>query len=320
MEWTGSELHRKVGKYDVTAKVTRRIKQAGGAMEESTDCFSVPFVINDDDECNLPVGHAMRHKCHESAFCVNTVGGYQCECRKPPASSSSEAWALSLLSSSCPLSATSDCCSTDDCKADFVCPVDPCGANGGSDCDAKSGAKCVSDVFEDGSGATYKCQCPSGLYGNGHVCNPGDSIPNPKVGFDGLPTEATRTANFCGCTKPSVDQCAGFPTCEAKNTACTIAADGKGPPTCECKPGYVDTPEHGCVDETPPTLKLRCDQNNDGVMKLKQGDNYEEVRRGHEEGGDEETTTGGLHEPTMCKPHDICSGPEQRFSQALSDY
>jgi hypothetical protein len=175
-------------------------------------------------------------------------------------------------------------------------------------------------VFEDGSGATYKCQCPSGLYGNGHVCNPGDSIPNPKVGFDGLPTEATRTANFCGCTKPSVDQCAGFPTCEAKNTACTIAADGKGPPTCECKPGYVDTPEHGCVDETPPTLKLRCDQNNDGVMKLKQGDNYEEVRRGHEEGGDEETTTGGLHEPTMCKPHDICSGPEQRFSQPLSVY
>ena len=277
MEWTGSELHRKVGKYDVTAKVTRRIKQSGGKMEESTDCFSVPFVIHDDDECSLPVGHTMRHKCHESARCVNTIGSYECECQPPSTvTTASDAWALSLSSSSCPLSSsTSECCATDDCKADFVCPVDPCGPNGSSDCDIETGATCVSDVFSDGSGAHYSCKCPSDLYGNGHVCSPGDAVPNPKVGFDGLPTDATKSANFCGCTKPSVNQCAGFPTCEKKNTQCRTKEDGSSP-TCECKNGYVDTPEHGCVDETPPTLKLRCDPNNDGVMKLKQGDNYEE--------------------------------------------
>lgn len=46
---------------------------------------------------------------------------------------------------------------------------------------------------------------------------------------------------------------------------------------CACKPGYVDNDDgYGCVDETPPVLKLRRDPNGDGILRLKQGDVYQE--------------------------------------------
>ena len=44
---------------------------------------------------------------------------------------------------------------------------------------------------------------------------------------------------------------------------------------CACKPGYVNNQDgYGCVDESPPVLKLRPVDGQ--VMKLKQGDFYKE--------------------------------------------
>ena len=45
---------------------------------------------------------------------------------------------------------------------------------------------------------------------------------------------------------------------------------------CACKPGYVEVDGWGCVDETPPLLKLRHDPEANGINRIKQGDRYEE--------------------------------------------
>jgi len=45
---------------------------------------------------------------------------------------------------------------------------------------------------------------------------------------------------------------------------------------CGCKPGYVEHPKYGCVDESPPELRLRHDPRGDGILRLKQGDVYQE--------------------------------------------
>jgi hypothetical protein len=53
--------------------------------------------------------------------------------------------------------------------------------------------------------------------GNGKACRPGiDPKPEPKVMFDGVtPTETTIKNNFyCGCNKPIIDACSGFPPCK----------------------------------------------------------------------------------------------------------
>ena len=47
-------------------------------------------------------------------------------------------------------------------------------------------------------------------------------------------------------------------------------------PECRCKPGFVKHEEFGCVDESPPKLRLNNDPNGDGVLRLKQGDFYQE--------------------------------------------
>ena len=55
--------------------------------------------------------------------------------------------------------------------------------------------------------------------GNGHKCRKGiDKDPMPKVMFDGVtPTDETRREGlYCGCTKPIVDPCAGFPKCQGE--------------------------------------------------------------------------------------------------------
>lgn len=47
-------------------------------------------------------------------------------------------------------------------------------------------------------------------------------------------------------------------------------------PKCACKEGYVFHETYGCVDQNPPTLKLRNDPKGDKTLRLKQGDEYRE--------------------------------------------
>ena len=47
-------------------------------------------------------------------------------------------------------------------------------------------------------------------------------------------------------------------------------------PKCTCKPGYVHHEKYGCVDESPPLLRLKHDINGDHTLRLKQGDVYQE--------------------------------------------
>jgi hypothetical protein len=216
--------------------------------EVTSQCFHVPFTILDTDECTLPRSHAMRHKCQSPAMCVNTMGSYECLCpllddkdeqvRLAKSSALDEAfwrdiaasvptrspWELSFNSkagSSCPdRASTLGCCPQKahslegkECRNKFRCPVDPCRSNQ-NDCDPT--ASCVRantpDAYPD-----HMCQCQNGLMGNGQICRTGiDATPDPKVMFDGVtPTELTVKNNFyCGCTKPTVDACSGFPPCK----------------------------------------------------------------------------------------------------------
>jgi hypothetical protein len=221
-----------------------------------SQCFHVPFTILDTNECILPMGHSMRHECHSSTICVNTIGSYECLCprlggdNKDENSSLSSTvdngefwtqveqqprspWEVSFNTTSrttCPSRpSTRGCCPervhTKDgswCRKAFRCPMDPCGSsssNNGNDCTSVS--TCARKEFPVEE-PNYICQCPPGLMGNGHKCKPGiDPKPKPEVMFDGVtPTEETIKNNYyCGCTAPVVDACSGFPPCKGLKSA-----------------------------------------------------------------------------------------------------
>jgi len=229
VEWTGGDLHGTVGHHYVQCKVTRLASVIPGGTataeevyvddegrEVASQCFHVPFTIEDTNECTLPIGHAMRHKCHSSATCVNTEGSYECMCRGSSSSSSSKGmhnetlvaphetvnsvfwerlasqdrgpWELSfdkLSLSSCPgQSSTHGCCPA---------RVHTKGPDAAA---CRAAFRCPVDPCARGAGGkntcspkatcvrtrspsadpNYHCQCPTGLMGNGHKCRPGVDV------------------------------------------------------------------------------------------------------------------------------------------------
>lgn len=250
VEWTGGDLHGQVGEHFVQCKVTRLASALQHRSEPETfvdddgrdvtsQCFHVPFTILDTNECFLPLGHAMRHRCHESALCVNTIGSYECLCPRMEqadvvtdaadenfwtdvASQNRGPWERSFDAasrSSCPaLASTHGCCpervytrgDASPCRSNFRCPRDPCSSK--NTCAASATCSPKASPLEN---PDFVCQCAPGLMGNGLKCRPGDLKPAPKVKFDGrTPTEITVQNNYyCDCTIPVVDACDGFPPC-----------------------------------------------------------------------------------------------------------
>jgi Calcium-binding EGF domain len=226
VEWTGGDLHGRVGEHIVQCKVTRLAsainldkRDPGDAITQDQDgrdvivqCFQLPFTIEDTNECELPGGHAMRHECTEPAMCVNTIGSYECVCPKLGEAGSIDgtvgqeffaniaqqgrgSWEVSFglsSESSCPSSAST-----------FGCCTGFAHSNEGKMC--RSGFRCATDPCGAGnlndcdssalcvradtplSKPQYLCQCPRGLMGNGHRCRKGlDAPPKPMLKFDGV--------------------------------------------------------------------------------------------------------------------------------------
>jgi hypothetical protein len=239
VDYDGPLLHKIVGTHDVTATV-KRITQ--GNVVPS--CFIVVFQIDDTNECTLPAGHPMRHKCRRSANCINTIGSYECEC---PSRHFSPADTENGLCAH--MTTTATCCGVvtpckrkqciEECKANFECISNRCPG----DCDPN--ARCEENAHG------YTCSCPAGMLGNGRKCaSPSPTIwatPNLTVLTEGY-------ENFCGCQKPRIDYCHGVDC--GLHASCQLKPNGH---QCVCDPGFTWHSEHGCVDETPPKLRLRCD-------------------------------------------------------------
>jgi hypothetical protein len=257
VDWEGGD-HFRVGEHIVECRVTRLasvipefdIEQAFEDEKGNIvgrQCFFVPFEILDTNECTLPKGHVMRHQCHESTICINTIGSYECVCPSlvegdekfgttaddsyweslQSSSDDRSAWEVSFSVASqttCPSSVTTfGCCPTlahanggPSCREGFRCPVNPCARATLNECASSAICQTKESPLTI---PNYECQCPKNLMGNGRRCRPGvDADPQPKLKFDGVtPTEETiRNDYYCDCTTPVVDPCAGFPPCEGK--------------------------------------------------------------------------------------------------------
>jgi len=310
VNWTGSDIHlAHVGEHSIQCTVTRlipasttsttsqtttkenneqqqqqhRYYQHHPELELVTECWEVPFVIHDVNECELPRGHEMTHQCHPPSICVNAVGTYHCQCTQIitddtiPAdtdTNNNNAWnvAMGIVVSSSPdghgvssttisscagRNTTEGCCHRDafadgHCRANFRCPVDPCTAAddtaAASNCDAL--ASCTRDAVPPG----YTCHCPPNTIGTGHTCSSTNNSKaaaavQPKIRADGTPTPQTlrQMANhqICGCQTPILDPCSDV-VCSEPHTVCTAVP--------------AATVEETATSTTPttPTLRPQC--------------------------------------------------------------
>ena len=100
VNWSGAELHKRVGEHVVKCTVTRSTAANANDEEEGEDtdgqsttydgeeqqqklvsqCFEVPFTILDVNECTVPPSSSMVHQCPPPSICVNTLGSYECLC------------------------------------------------------------------------------------------------------------------------------------------------------------------------------------------------------------------------------------------------
>lgn len=257
VQFTGSDIHRRVGRHGIRCSVTRLLSAVQDQDIEGyergvddfgrdivTQCFIVPFTILDIDECDLPFGNPLRHKCVDPAICINTQGGYECICPFEKVNGSDQypkmandsfwkllatdeinrsSWDVSLaMHSTCPSKPSTHGCCGDTahdsdgalCRSGFRCPVDPCQSD--NTCDDLASCKRAETPIDV---PLYQCICPKKLLGNGHQCRKGvDLLPEPTLKFDGVtPTDETIKNNmYCSCTKPIINPCAGFPKCEGK--------------------------------------------------------------------------------------------------------
>ena len=92
--------------------------------------------------------------------------------------------------------------------------------------------------------------------------------PNARVSFEKDHSHQVMYYVFSNLTFDAIHFSA-----KGKNEMCV---SHKGQPKCDCKPGYVNVEGFGCVDEEPPVLKLRHDDDMDGITRFKQGDTYKE--------------------------------------------
>jgi len=277
VNWTGSDIHlAHVGEHSIQCTVTRLIPASESESSQTsntnkqqqqqqlqhpelelvTECWEVPFVIHDVNECELPRGHEMAHQCHQpSSICVNAVGTYHCQCAHIIANdndnTNNNAWNVAMgivlpdgSTSSCAgRNTTEGCCNRDafadgHCRANFRCPVDPCAHDNTntrsmsmSNCDAL--ASCTRDAIPPG----YTCHCPPNTIGTGHKCSSSSSNKNeqnkevlrvPKIRTDGTPTQETLRQmvnhQICGCQTPILDPCSDI-VCSEPHTVCTLVVD-----------------------------------------------------------------------------------------------
>ncbi|CAM9488295.1 unnamed protein product, partial [Scytosiphon promiscuus] len=167
-DYNGQGQNRKVGKFTATATITR-VSPSGEDVEQ---CYEIPYEIRDTDECTLPEGHPMRHKCHRSTVCINTVGSYECtdghwgeedsgspSLDKPIKSEDGECGGES---------STEACCGRFGhraerraaCLEDFKCTDDPCKGN---TCDENSWCSVKSAAYN-----SYECTCKDGFKKDEH--------------------------------------------------------------------------------------------------------------------------------------------------------
>ena len=183
VDWTGgTHTFHHVGRHVVRCSVARLVSavaglavddvKGGGGAEVMTQCFDVPFYVDDVNECELPADHPMRHECSSPGLCVNTEGGYECACPSP---------FYSLSSSSTTTTTTADAIFFEDMKSAAAASSSTTTSTGGR-VETESDPWLVSLRTSDlsscpGSASTYGC-CDADAHGSdGSDCRSSFSCP-----------------------------------------------------------------------------------------------------------------------------------------------
>ena len=291
--WDGSTLRQQqngVGLHHVQTLVER-------STTSQQQCFIVPMEIQDTDECTLPPSHEWYHKCHSSAVCINTIGGYECLCpllnpqhqsiliEKFQANMKSNSigttqqqewddsishpfgnrslWEVNLpISSDSKITTAVNKCHGE-ASTKFCCDSDAHSVQGRI---CRSTFICPMDPCNSTSSPS---PCDAKLATCTRSIHPWDTpnfsctCPEGYIGNGHACPSTTLTDEdpysyyLCGCKPIQVDLCAHVSCKEYKHQECVVV---KNKPTCVCKKGYTKhhPPKGDCVPEHLPTLRLKC--------------------------------------------------------------